>query len=141
MLQTIVVVTTSTAASSQRRWLSPESLTALTAAASGFAGLGESMCPEGLRLRRGAPYFGEVATSSKRFETLSGRARSFVTTSGAKLFGCDPPAPVDAPPLPVGTVSTYWLIEGVPGGTGGGSAARADAEKANKAKPVASTTI
>jgi hypothetical protein len=38
--QTIVVVTTIIAASSQKMWLSPESLTALIAADRGFAGFG-----------------------------------------------------------------------------------------------------
>jgi hypothetical protein len=40
LAQTIVVVTTISAATSQKTWLSPESLTALTAADRGFAAFG-----------------------------------------------------------------------------------------------------
>jgi hypothetical protein len=45
------------------------------------------------------------------------------------------------PPLLVGTVSTYWLIDGVPGGTGGGVvSAKADPTQTSGRTPAISAS-
>jgi hypothetical protein len=120
-------------------WLSPEPLTAPTAAPIRFDSL-EGFVPcsfclllclffvvERESVCCGAPYVEEVEAVSSIFVTESDRWRRCFATAGRSGFERGEPVTSVQPPLLLGTVSTYWSIEGVPGGGGDPSSERAEA--------------